>query len=241
MATDSSNPVIYLLRLPKMSKNDLRAIWHWPNLQVAIEGDYLWIKGLTSKDIQTVAIQSLLDKSLFLVEEDLLYPVTSTLPTGKSPVLNWKTMEQAIPLTLPNGNYHFFGITQQFDICLLPSNQPQDAVAILVSHHQLAPYIQTAPAVRLEQLKWIIVGQQLSFIMGTPILPIPGFTYWQQGNALLPTGYRMEYPFLHKVLDQELNPDGTHWVLWNKEAQYSLIPKVSLRPLSIASFRQSIS
>jgi len=99
--------------------------------------------------------------------------------------------------------------------------------------------MQTAPAVRLEPLSWVIADDQ-ALVLGRPLLPLPGKSYWRRGNHLLPAGLDMEWTVLAETLDRQLNPDGNCWLLWDEDGSYLSVPGLGCRPLSISSFRLSM-
>ena len=157
------------------------------------------------------------------------------LPSG----LSWTPLEKAMPLEHPSYNHNYFGLSERLSVRLVPSEREEEPVALLLSLQQLGDYIQTAPAVRLEPLSWVIADDQ-ALVVGRPLLPLPGKSYWRRGNHLLPAGLDMEWTVLAETLDRQLNPDGNCWLVWDEDGSYLSVPRLGCRPLSISSFRLSM-
>jgi len=110
----------------------------------------------------------------------------------------------------------------------------------LVDYNELKLYIETAPKFRLEPLQWVVLDKS-ALILGNPLLPIKGNTYWLDHDFLLPTGYHFEWFALTKTIQEKLNPSGENLILWNLDNSYSTIPKTTIKQLSISSFRLTFS
>jgi len=107
----------------------------------------------------------------------------------------------------------------------------------LTSLDVLEKYLVKASSIRLSILSWIRVGELDALILGYPFLPIRGEAFWPCGDMLLPAGYNFDLHVLAESMNQKLNPIGEHWILWEKDMRYTLIPKESLKSLSLSSFR----
>ena len=171
----------------------------------------------------------------------MLFPYGGTVPVKKLPsTLLWTPLEKAMPLEHPAYNHNYFGLSGKLSIRLVASSgHEEEAAALLVALPVLETYIQTAPAVRLEPLSWVIIDDQ-ALVLGRPLLPLPGKSYWRRGNHLLPAGLDFEWSVLSETLDGELNADGDCWLVWDEEGRWLAVMKEACRPLSISSFRLTI-
>jgi hypothetical protein len=241
MAADSANDLSWYLTLSRTHTDYLGQLRHWPNLQVGFEESRVWLTGFTPEQLDSVAVQTIPHKQLFYAHAGRLFPKGSRLPARVLPSVLWSGIGRALPVSLPSHNYNFFGLT---DTLLSPALQPADterpAAALLTYLPDLAAYIETAPAVRLEPLRWLLLGPDRALLLGLPLLPIRGDTYWQKSNWLLPTGLDTAHPLLDAPLDTRLNPTATDYLLWQPNATYLRLPKEAFKPLTISSFKLSL-
>lgn len=240
MAEHPANFINYLFSIESQHRDYLGQIRHWSNLKMASDGTLLWVKDLTERQLNNLALQSIPFKQLYYEKEGLLFRLGERVPLRKQPSLLWSPITKMLPIELPVGNYNFFGFEEKFEIRLKQTAAERPAFGILASLTDLHDYIETAAAIRLEALQWVILKQHLVFIVGAPLLPIKGFTYWQKGDFLLPTGFEFELEILTADICKKVNASSENWVLWNKDASYILLPKSALKPLSIGSFRLSV-
>jgi len=240
MAADLSKDVIYLLEIGRPHLDYLGPVRHWSQLRIAASPEGYWVRGLTAEQLESTEIRSIPFKKLYYLydgQSQLLFPYGGTVPVKKLPsMLLWTPLEKAMPLEHPSYNHNYFGLSEKLAIRLVASGQEQEPVALLVSVQQLGDYIQTAPAVRLEPLLWVIVDDQ-ALVLGRPLLPLPGKSYWQRGSHLLPAGLDFEWIVLASTLEKELEPEC--WLLWDEGGGYVAMQKQVCRPLSISSFRLS--
>ncbi|MBS1604177.1 MAG: hypothetical protein JST42_16030 [Bacteroidetes bacterium] len=241
MAADLSKDVIYLLEIGRPHLDYLGPVRHWGQLRIAASPDGYWVRGLTAEQLESTEIRSIPYKKLYYLYEgqpQLLFPYGGSVPVKKlPPTLLWTTLEKAMPLEHPFYNHNYFGLPEKLSIRLVAySGHVEEAVALLVPMPVLEAYIQTAPAVRLEPLLWVIVDDQ-ALVLGSPLLPLPGKSYWQRGSHLLPAGLDFEWSALAPTLEKELPTEC--WLLWDEDGGYVAVQKQVCRPLSISSFRLS--
>jgi len=232
---------MYFLEIKKQHKDFLAAIRHWDNLKLAFETDTIWIKDFSSEQINAAEIQQIPYKVVFELKENLLFEKDKLLPSKKMPSgLLWSAILRALPVSLPKFNHNYFGIDQKLEITLKPSENIKEAFAMIVNFEELKSYIESAPKFRLQSLNWVVIGKQI-LIVGKPLLPIKGSTFWFEHDFLLPTGYDFEWFSLAGMLQEKLNPSGKNIIIWNTDNSYSVIPKETIKQLSISSFRLTFS
>ena len=214
MAEDPSNDVTWLLEIEQQHLDYLGPVRHWGQLRMAASPDCYWISGLTADQLESPEIKSIPFKHLYFEKDQLLFHRGGLVPVKKLPeLLVWTPLERGLPLDLPSFNHNYFGITEKLKLRLVPSGKEEEPAALLTSIAILRNYILTAPAVRLRRLLWVILDDQ-ALILGHPLLPLPGDSFWQKGDVLLPAGLDWEWPVLEPTLNRELNPDRDHWLLW---------------------------
>lgn len=232
---------MYFLEIKKENKDFLGSIRHWENLKIAFEANVVWVKDFLAEQINTPEIQQIPYKKVYELKENLLFEQGNLLPSKKLPSgLLWTPILRALPVSLPKFNHNFFGIDEKLEITIKTSEEIKEAYALLVNYDELKRYIETAPKYRLEPLQWVVLDNK-ALILGNPLLPIKGKTYWLDHDFLLPTGYNFEWFALAKKLQEELNLSKQNLILWNKDNSYSVIPKTTIKQLSISSFRLTFS
>ena len=239
MAKDPTNAVNFYMCIEASRKNDLGSIRNWPLLKIAYEEEQLWVKDLSAAQIDSVEIQSIPFKKIYYTQDTKLFPIGSLLPERNLPSLLWTSIDRGLPLQLPSYNHNYFGLSEKLHVKLVPSDRAYEAFAMLTDLSTLQSYILSAPAVRLENLDWVLVGKDKALILRTPLLPIQGSTFWNYNSFLIPSGYDFEYHSLNNTLELLLNPEQDQWIVWNMDSNYYSIPKRCIEALSISSFRQS--
>ncbi|MFT2010996.1 hypothetical protein ACMA1I_20150 [Pontibacter sp. 13R65] len=241
MAPDAENHLIYYLLLHTAHKADLGAIRHWDNLKVAFDGDHIWLKNFTYAQLDTVEVKSIPFKAIFYENRNKLYRLNSLLPDQQIPNVHWAPISRALPVEFPSFNHNYFGTTEKVAIKLLPKAEFQQVVALITTLKNLQPYLETAPAVRLQRLRWTLLDGNEALLLGTPLLPVPGETYWQHKDFLLPSGLDFEFPIIADALQNIINPTGKDMIIFQADATYFAVPKSHLLPLTLSSFRLGLS
>jgi hypothetical protein len=239
MAIDPSNDITYFLSVAVGHKDYLGAIRHYSNLKIAFEEGLVWVKDLTSVQLDSIEVKSIPYKQLYYSSGPKLFLKGSLLPSRGVPSLLWTPIERGLPVRLPSFNHNYFGIQDKAGIRVIASVNEVEAIALMVDLQLLENYLETAPAVRLKNLSWTIVEDRKALILGTPLLPLQGKVFWRRDDFLLPAGYDLELPVLCDTIHKELNPGKEHWIIWNKDDSYKKLDKRLFRPLSIYSFRLS--
>src|SRR5262249_30650712 len=117
-----------------------------------------------------------------------------------------------------------------------PSVKEQPVYAVLADREPAGDYIQIAPKIRLSQLKWLGIDNDI-LMLGTPVLPITGRSFWKHNDFLLPAGFEFEFPLLSNKLKLQLDHENKNVILWLQNNTYILLEKETFMPLSISSFR----
>ncbi|AYB32192.1 hypothetical protein [Chryseolinea soli] len=244
MAPDAANSIRYYLAIAAGNKDDLARIRQWNNLKVGFDEHTIWVRDFDYAQIHSVEVKSIPFKDLFYERDNKLFFLDSRLPERSAPSLLWTAIDRALPVKLPAFNHNYFGIHEKMDIRFVPRETEAETAAMLVTLDVLEHYLQTAPAVRLQKIRWAILDNTKALLLGKPLLPIPGETFWQRKDFLIPTGQDLELFLLADTLQKKINPGRDRWVLWSKDSSYVSILKESLMPLSRSAYRltrQSLS
>ena len=195
-----------IFTLNKKDKSSLGNIRCIPELKVAEDDNTFWIRGVyddvaTDKDIRQLPLQH----SYYLDEGNLLFVLGGLTPVGVLPELQWLPVADFIPIKMPVAALP--GQLQQPAITRLVSSvDHKTGNALLTTLKQWKAYAETAPGIRLAQLKFAVSQNNQVLIMGTPIPPIPGKEYWTRNNILLPCGCDLEIPMAATFINEQLNP-----------------------------------
>jgi hypothetical protein len=236
MAKHAANHMNYYILIDKNNIEDLGALRNWSNARIGFDGNDVWMKDLDFAQINSAEVKSIPYKKIYLAKDGKLYPDGSLLPERNVPSLLWTPVDRGLPVKLPSFNHNFFGVHKKAAMKLVASEKENTAVATLTALAALEKYIQSAPTVRLQKISWVMMGHEV-LLIGTPLLPVPGETYWQRGELLIPTGCDFDLHALSGALNKKLNPEKNNWIICNRDQSFTLVTKDSLRSLSISSFR----
>lgn len=239
MAENAADDLSYYLEINKQHRDYLAELRSWSNLKIAADEDTLWIKDFTYSQITSNEVKSIPYKSLYYAKENRLFPLDGLLPLKKVPgAVLWSPVEKGIPVELPDYNHNYFGMDQKLGLKLIESGEEHNPAALLTDYLSAEKFILASSAIRLKNLSWVIIENKV-LILGIPLLPIPGNTYWMHNSLLLPAGYEFEFPVLSDSLEKKINPENDNLVVFNKDCRYFNVPRNILKPLSTSSFRLS--
>lgn len=239
MAQDASNDINYYLVIDGIHKADLANIRHWNNLKIAFDENRVWVKDFSYAQINSIEVKSIPYKKSFYAKHGKLFLQGSLLPDRNIPSLLWTPIDRAIPIRLPSFNHNYFGVQEKVPINLVPSDREEEAVAMITGIVALQQYIETAPAIRLQKLMWVILDNDKVLLHGRPLLPIAGNVFWKQKDFLIPAGFNFDLFLLIDPLNNLINPKNNYLVVWDTVGTYFLVDKNDMQPLSISSFRSS--
>ena len=155
-------------------------------------------------------------------EDGLLFQKESITPIRKIPVLTWQTIEDFIPIELPTAalpakhapTYH---------LKIVPSSNYQVGSLLRLSLDVWRQYAETAPAIRMESLRFALSEDGEVLVMGVPLPALPGEEYWLHGKILLPSGYDFEWPIIAPLFAEKENLDNKALILMDKNCSWQKI------------------
>ena len=240
METDVASRISFYLKIEIRFKEDLSIIRHWTHLKIAHDENHIWVSNFESDQFESSTIKSIPYKSLYYGKNGQLYPLGSLLPSQNIPTLKWEHISYGLPITLEKYNPNFFGIKESLSIQLIASLHEYETQVMLCGIDQLKLYIETAPEIRLQNIKWTIINNTEALLIGTPQLPINGSVYEINQHFIIPAGFTFELHLLIPHLNQKLNPNNDFWIVWNLDSTYFKAPKNQFQQLSLSSFRKSM-
>ncbi len=240
METNAANDIGYYLLIDAANKADLGYLRQWSNIKIGFDGNAVWAKDLDYVQVNSTEVRTMPYKTIYYASGSKLFLLNSKLPDRNIPALLWTPIDRAIPVSLPSFNHNYFGIQEKVSVQLVPSDTERVASAVITTIAVLGQYMATAPAIRLQGIKWAILNADKVLLVGTPMLPLTGDTYWQNNNFLMPSGYDLDLHLMKTAINNQLNPDGDNLVVWNSDSSYFLVEKDDLQPLSLSSFKTSM-
>ena len=241
MAKNASNNVEYYVVIAEKNREDLANIRHWDNLKIGYLGDDIWIKNFDYVQINALEIKSLPAKTIYFAREGKLFLQNSPLPSRNIPSAMWTNIDRALPIKIPTFNHNYFGIKEKISLNLVPSDVEKQAVGMMTSVQNVQKYLETAPEIRLKNLKWTIINSNKIFLLGHPILPILGEVFWRHNDFLIPAGYDFDLKILMDELAVAINPQAQYWLIWREDSTYFKVKKTELAALSLGSFRRTLN
>ncbi|REC61211.1 hypothetical protein DRF65_17145 [Chryseobacterium pennae] len=238
MAENSSDPIKeFWAELPHADQDYLGSIRDWKNVQIATEDETIWLKGFTEEQVVASELHQLPNLLLYEFRDGLLFKKEALVPSKKMrTALLWMSIDKALRLTFPASNQNYFGISEKVQIRLKESDEEHSVIGLLSDIEDIKDSIAALPKFRLEKIEWTVMGEKALFL-GTPLLSLPGKTYWAKDGHLLPSGYDFEFKNLSTFLQQKYNKMSDGWLLWDENGNYLVIKNTDFRPLSVSSFR----
>lgn len=238
MAENSSDNIKeFWAEIPRTNEDYLGSIRDWKNIHIATDDEIIWLKGFTDEQVLSSELHQLPNFLLYELRDGLLFKKEALVPSKKMrTALFWMPIDKALRLTFPISNQNYFGIHEKVSVRLKESDEEHPVIALLSNIDDSKDSIVTLPKFRLENIEWTVIEDK-SLFLGTPLLSLPGKTYWTKDGHLLPSGFNFEFKNLSIFLQQKYNKELDEWLLWDENGNYLPIKKTDFRPLSVSSFR----
>ena len=210
----------------------------WTHLEMGQEENTIWLKNFSLEQINSSTLLQLPFVKRYYEMNGKLFRYDQLLPERETPKINWQFINVETALTLPAYNFNFFGLSEKIKIKIVDSDQERSTAAVITTFPMLIEYLSSAPAIRYKHLKWVLINYQDVFLLGTPLLPIPGKSYWQNGASFLPAGYDFEISMLRNMITEKLKVSENKIVVWNEKGNYFFINREDLNFLDLAAVRK---
>ncbi|MBO6516586.1 MAG: hypothetical protein JJ975_08545 [Bacteroidia bacterium] len=240
MEVNSANGITYYVSVPEQCLNELAEIRHWPGLEVGHAADCIWIKGQNPNLMDSPAIRSLTGVKRYTSNGKHLFEPEALLPALELPKVSWSEMKQILPITRPRYNPNYFGLSETLKPTLVRTSSVQKSKAQMVSLESLEAYVFDAPGIRLTPIVWTVLNR-MAILIGSPVLPLTGKTFWHNGTLFIQEGFDLEVPVLAPFIRNSHDPAHTHNVFIEEDGSHKLFPIVNFRPLSRSSFNRTMA
>lgn len=162
----------------------------------------IWLRGIFSKNKLPLAVQKLPIERIFILKENLLFPVGGLTPLSKLPNFKWELLSQFLPIDLPKSAFPAL-VEATTKVRLVISEQEQKGIALLTDFEEWLKYVENAPKIRLQRLQFAVSEHRQVLVVGDILPPIRGRVFWQDGQILLPLGLAFEWTLAAKLLAQK--------------------------------------
>lgn len=227
----------FVIQLSHTHKETLGTVRTNPYLQVAIDGEWIWIRGIEVTGGIDVKIRQLPAIYTFeLDDQNNLFPPGGLTPVGKLPPLEWMSVREFITPQLPTSAMPA-KISEKYKVKLIPSTTIKPGQALLTTLDLWKKFADAAPEVRLKSLRFVVSAMDEVLIMGSPLPTIPGKEYWVHDTLLLPGGFDFEIPLISNLVAGKLNPSNDSLILFRENSQWEKIPKAYVVPATRSAVR----
>ena len=191
---------MFIIQLKSSDLTSLAPYRHLENWEIGMASDetcYLRAPDDAETSEKLILIPAL--KRWTLAAGNKLIPLGKQLPDTLLPDLPWLPLANLLPLTSTRvlENEAFFG---HLGFSLIKSSVIRAPSALLLPFKLFAHWAETAPAPRLDRLQFALSDSGQALIVGTPLPPLSGQTFYQDHNLLTPSGYTLP----NYILPQDL-------------------------------------
>lgn len=228
-----------LLLLREKDLESLGAVRCIPQLRAARHEGMIWLRGVFGQAGPPLPVRRLPAVRSFAVDaQEQLFPPGALTPTGTLPGLDWQDLPFFLPVELPVS-----ALPGTIDAGVLPRLVPGDggqkSIALKTGWTGWAAYVETAPQVRLEALRFAASEQREALILGDMLPPLPGTEYWMRDGTCLPAGFDFEFPALAGLFSRKHNPGGEAILLFDESGRWEKIDLNHILPAKRSAVRMT--
>lgn len=228
----------FVALLSEKDRSALYSIRTLPKVQAAVfvESDVaqMWLRGIFGKEKPPIEIQKLPIQQVFVLKEGLLFPNGGLTPLSKLPNLKWQLLTDFMPIELPTSAFPAV-VETTTAVRLVVSEQEQKGVALLTDFKDWLNYVETAPDIRLQLLKFAASNTGKVVIIGTILPPIQGQTFWQDEHVLIPCGQAFEWAMTARLLSKKYKLTKNALLLFSDSLAVELPQRIDLENFVNAS------
>ena len=184
---------------------------------VADKTPQIFLRGILSADKPPIEIQKLPTQDVFILKDNLLFPISGVTPLSKLPDLKWQSLLDFLPIELPKSPFPAV-VDAKIPVRLVDSAHIQKSCALLTDFKNWVNYVETAPDVRLNKCFFAVSKSGKALILSDDFLPpINGTAYWQDEQILLPCGKAFEWAITARLLTKKYDLELGSLLFFSKE------------------------
>lgn len=229
----------YIVVLAEKDAEALGQIRCFPGLQAAAREGHIWLRGIVAKTQPPVLIRQLPALQTFLLGPgEQLFPIGGLTPTSLLPPLDWQALPAFLPAELPVSALPG-SIGERVPLRIVASGRAEKGAALLTGWPVWAAYVEKAPAVRLQGLRFAASERSQALITGDILPPLPGREYWLQAGLLLPAGFDFEFPVLAELIRKKYNPENATVLIFDENGAFEKIDRNLFAPATRSAIRMT--
>ncbi|MFN0292522.1 hypothetical protein [Pedobacter helvus] len=187
-----------------------------PNWTAARYLNQIWLRGPIENGDQQVLLLSLpVMASYELDEAQRLFRQNEATPSGMLQEMDWLALKEFLPVKFPVSALPA-SLAQQIQVKLLRTVRQKPAFLLKTNLASWKAYVEGAPLIRLQQLRFAMSSDEEVFIIGDPLPPIPGRGYWRHSRLLIPLGFDFNPPLLADLLSQRFTDEDDSYIIFNE-------------------------
>ncbi len=227
----------WVFQLSKDDYESLGSVRCMQDLQIALEENKIWLKGIKASAVPDANLLKLPLKKTFLLDgQDNLFLTGAATPTEKLHALDWHPIASFINVEAPVSSLPGKS-NDKVNIRLKASSIDQPGIALLTNLNVWKAYAEKAAETRLKAVRFAVAENEGVLIIGNPLPPLPGQEYWSYGNLLLPCGYDFEFAIMAKLINQKLQTDEDDVILFDTTGGWQRIPASYFIPATRSAVR----
>ncbi len=208
---------------------------HYSDWEIAEKEDDCLVK-LPSREEYQQVFNKLPFVERYVLHDQKLVPFDKSLPSQDVRNLKWFSLSSYLPLTpvMARENEDFY------DHILLTLEDAQAFVepnALLTSLDVFMEWIERASTLRLRPLRYAVSSEDQVLLMGQPLPPIAGASYYLYDKIFLPSGKMMNDAVHPDIIYASLNLLKGQLALFNGQ-DFEIIDQECLLPLTRSGARK---
>ncbi len=208
--------------------------------QVALIQHDIYIRGIAPAEQKNPKLLALPIKTIGLMDEQgSIFKLNELTPFAKLPEVEWVPLTSFLKVEIPSSPLAAI-VENEISIHLKPSGIQEEPIAIMTDLATFASYAENISNVRLSSLKFAMSNIGEVFIIGKPMLPLPGQVFWQKRSIFIPVGHDLEWGLFVDEIEEKLNPEKLDLIVFYKNNQFEKINKNYFQQGSRGAVKKSI-
>lgn len=212
----------------------------FPKVEFARAGELAWLRGAALDEDLERALKKIPGLERFdWVESERLRPVGSRIADRRLPALAWGPLVEALPVALPAPALPGEA-RQKIGVSLARSSAEAEPAALLTTVEAWKAFATTAPAVRLERLRFAVMETGQVLVLGTPLPSARGTQLTASEGILVPAGFSWTPAVDAAVLRQLFELNGEDVALLAEDHTVQVVRAEQMVPASRSATRASL-